>query len=194
MWNERHVQILNAVKTSQVGLGLLGGCAKVFKERPAQCHRCARRLGPSCKRSLEAGGRPCRMIFRSRNRRCHKSSTEHTSLREYYPKQVESPYLAPKSIRNCLRTSGRSLIGSTALTRRKSNSLRRGRFSPTSRSSIRSIPEPMFVEWWSARSESASSAARKACSARLIVRPAHMRLFCGSYRPTRLHCLSAGEE
>jgi DNA invertase Pin-like site-specific DNA recombinase len=33
MWNERHVQILNAVKTSQVGLGLLSGCAKVFKEK-----------------------------------------------------------------------------------------------------------------------------------------------------------------
>ena len=33
MWNERHVQILNAVKTSQVGLGLLVGCAKVFKEK-----------------------------------------------------------------------------------------------------------------------------------------------------------------
>jgi hypothetical protein len=33
MWNERHVQILNAVKTSQVGLGLLSGCAKVSKEK-----------------------------------------------------------------------------------------------------------------------------------------------------------------
>src|SRR5215467_14533201 len=33
MWNERHVQILNEVKTSQVGLGLLSGCAKVFKEK-----------------------------------------------------------------------------------------------------------------------------------------------------------------
>jgi hypothetical protein len=32
-WNERHVQILNAVKTSQVGLGLLNACAKVFKEK-----------------------------------------------------------------------------------------------------------------------------------------------------------------
>src|SRR5262249_51568596 len=62
----------------------------------------------------EAGGRPCRMIFRSRNRRCHQGSTEHTSLRKHYPKQAESPCLAPKSIRNCLRTSGRSLIGSTA--------------------------------------------------------------------------------
>src|SRR5262245_319749 len=61
----------------------------------------------------EAGGRPCRMIFRSRNRRYHQGSTEHTSLREHYPKQVESPCLAPKSIRNCLRTSGLSLIGST---------------------------------------------------------------------------------
>src|SRR5262249_15330651 len=29
----RHVQILNAVKTSQVGLGLLNACAKVFKEK-----------------------------------------------------------------------------------------------------------------------------------------------------------------
>ena len=33
MWNECHVQILKAVKTSQVGLGPLGGCAKVFKEK-----------------------------------------------------------------------------------------------------------------------------------------------------------------
>jgi hypothetical protein len=33
MWKERHVQILNAVKTSKVGLGLLGGYAKVFKEK-----------------------------------------------------------------------------------------------------------------------------------------------------------------
>jgi hypothetical protein len=81
-----------AVKSSQVGLGLLGGgCAKVFKERlavprvtgpdwpsfyagsspadchrldqlvpldqrPAQRHRCARRSGPSYKRSL--AGKP----------------------------------------------------------------------------------------------------------------------------------------
>ena len=33
MWNERHVQIPNAVKTSQVGLGLPDGCAKAFKEK-----------------------------------------------------------------------------------------------------------------------------------------------------------------
>src|SRR5262245_36315428 len=32
-WNERHVQILNASKTSQVGLRLLNACAKAFKEK-----------------------------------------------------------------------------------------------------------------------------------------------------------------
>ena len=31
--NVERARLLNAVKTSQVGLGLLGGCAKLFKEK-----------------------------------------------------------------------------------------------------------------------------------------------------------------
>jgi hypothetical protein len=75
MWNERHVQILNAVKTKS-GRSWPAGrlCIDALADRV--CH--ARGRSPE---GQEAEGRPCRMIFRSRNRRCRQGSTEHTSLR-----------------------------------------------------------------------------------------------------------------
>jgi len=153
MWNERHVQLLNAVKTSQVGLGLLSGCAKVSKEKVGG----ARLTGPNWP-SFYVGSSsatcwlsPASTGWRARPETCSTSSLRSPiSLREHYPKQVESPCLAPKSIPNCLRTSGRSIIGSTAWTRRKSNSLRRERFSLTLRSSITSI---LAEKWPEAQAE-----------------------------------------
>src|SRR6516165_7922883 len=104
MWNER---LLNAVKTSRVGLGLLGGCAKVFKEKVSGAKTDRAELAKLLRR-IEPGDvlmSPAWTGWRARAETCSTSSLRSPiSLREHYPKQVESPCLAPKSIRNCLRT------------------------------------------------------------------------------------------
>jgi hypothetical protein len=99
MWNERHVQVLNGDVLIVTRLDrLVRSTRDLLNVIAALADRVRHARGRSPE-DQEAGGRPGRMIFRSRNRRCHRGSTEQTSLQEHYPNQVESPCLAPKSIR-----------------------------------------------------------------------------------------------